>query len=290
MYRIFTAWMAASLLLLKGAYSQSDLFDKAPPGVEEGLRARVDTFYQMWADGKFRAAEKFVAEDSQEVYYQMEKRKYDGCKILRLRYEQDFTLAAVTVECKGTWSIQGTDVLTGMAMTRLWRLDKGEWYWTVGAPAKMDTPFGVSGVSQTPYGGIAGSAEMFKNGLPTDIKKLGAQILGQVAPDKREVRLSSFEKATAKVTVHNGLSGPVTVRADQDSLPRGLVAVFDRTVIPGNSDGVLTLSYEPKDKSPKSMGTVRISVDPINQVFPISITFAIPPEMEKIIEKSRTGK
>ena len=132
------------------ACGQSDLFDKAPPGVDEALRARVSQFYQLWVDGKFREVEKFVADDSQEAYYQMAKSRYEGCKILRIRYEEEFTRAVVTVECKGKWNIQGTEVNTGMALAYMWKFEKDEWRWTVKRPKQVDTPFGSMGAGTGP--------------------------------------------------------------------------------------------------------------------------------------------
>jgi hypothetical protein len=280
--------LALAAVIFAGlACAQSDLFEKAPPGVEDALRARVDRFYQLWVDGKFREAEKLVAADSQEAYYQMAKRRYEGCKIMRIRYEQEFTWAVVTVECRGTWNIQGSDVKTGMAQAYMWKLENDEWRWTVKRPKTVESPFGVMS-----YGSISDASKMFnqETGMPKDVAGLGRALLNQVRIDKPEVRLSSYEKASAVVTLHNGLNGEIDVRADPDGVPPGFVAKFDITKVPANSDAHLTLSYEPRDKSPKSFAKVRITVEQTNQIFDINLTFAIPPEVERELEKMRTGK
>jgi hypothetical protein len=282
------AALAMTLILAGGAFAQSDLFEKAPPGVEDALRARVNGFYQLWAEGKFRQAEKYVAQDSQETYYEMAKRKYDGCKILRIRYEAEFTRAVVAVECKGKWNIQGQEVDTGMVISYVWRLDKDDWYWTVHHPAVAETPFGTQGAT---YGNLPNASALFnKSGLPTDVKAIGDGILKQVAVDKSEVRLSSFEKSSMTVTLHNGLSGPINVRADADGAPAGFEMAFSRVLIPANEDATLTFKIDPKDKAAKPATPVRVSVEQTSQVFNILVTYAVPPEIEKLIEKSRTGK
>lgn len=46
------------------AQQSDDLFEKAPPNVDEALRARITEFYQYFVDGKFRDADGLVADDS----------------------------------------------------------------------------------------------------------------------------------------------------------------------------------------------------------------------------------
>ena len=124
---------AVSLLLIAGlastAWGQAptDVFEKAPPGVDEALRERVNAFYKTWMEGKFRAGEKFVAEDAQEFYYQMQKQKFESCEIIRLKYERDFNDAIVTVACKGKWNISGQELETKLAHTDFWSLEKDQW-------------------------------------------------------------------------------------------------------------------------------------------------------------------
>ena len=264
-----------------------DLFEKAPPGVDEALRQRVDAFYKTWVEAKFRAGEKYVADDAQEVYYSMQKQKFGGCEIIKVKYERDFNDAIVTVACKGKWNIQGKELDSILAHTDFWSIEKELWVWTLKPVKTVETPFGTSH-----YGNIEGSTGLFnkETGLPKDFNALGGEILKQVSVDKQQVQLSSFEKATAVVTIKNGLNGYTDIRADADNAPLGFTMKLDKTKIPAYGEAKLTLSYEPKDKSAKATATVRITVEQTSKVFPVVVTFAIPEEMQKIIEKSKTGK
>ena len=127
--------------------------------------------------------------------------------------------------------------------------------------------------------------------MPKDIKVLGQAILKQVSIDKQMVELSSYKKASAVVTVKNGINGYIDVRADGDNLPPGMTMSFDNPKIAANGEAKLTLTYDPKDnKAAKSGATVRITVEQTSQMFPVSVVFAIPEEMQKVIDKSKTGK
>ncbi len=284
---------AVSLLLIAGLASTArgqaptDIFEKAPPGVEDALRERVNAFYKTWMEGKFRAAEKFVAEDAQDFYYQMQKQKFGGCEIIRIKYERDFNDAIVTVACKGKWNIQGQELDTTLAHTDFWSIEKDLWVWTTKQPKSVQTPFGTSN-----YSNIEGSGKMFnaETGIPKDFNSLGQAILKQVSIDKDAVKLSSFEKSSAVITIKNGINGYIDVSATADNAPKGMTLTFDKTKIPGNSEAKLTISYDPKDdKAAKAGAAVRITVEQTSRVYVVGVSFEIPEELKKVIEKSKSG-
>src|ERR1700682_756304 len=88
------AWALAS------GQDNSDLFEKAPPPIDEALRARVTQFYQAFTSGKFREAYPLVAEDSQDAFFAASKDTLKSCEILRIRYSDNFTKADVVEACK----------------------------------------------------------------------------------------------------------------------------------------------------------------------------------------------
>src|ERR1044072_8874593 len=73
---------------------------KAPAGVDEALRARITEFYQFHVTGEYRKAEKMVAEDSQDIYYEHNKPKYLSFEIKTIAYAENFTKAKVSVTCE----------------------------------------------------------------------------------------------------------------------------------------------------------------------------------------------
>ena len=53
---------------LASGQDNSDLFEKAPPPIDEALRARVAQFYHAYTTGKFREAYPLVAEDCRMLF------------------------------------------------------------------------------------------------------------------------------------------------------------------------------------------------------------------------------
>src|SRR3984893_18862048 len=85
------------LLVSALAQTPADLFAKAPPDVDEALRARISKFYQAHVDGKPRRAEEMVAEDSKDYFYGRKKPKSLSFEIGKIEYSKDFTEARAIV-------------------------------------------------------------------------------------------------------------------------------------------------------------------------------------------------
>ena len=277
--------MKASLgLLALAALAQnpSDLFDKAPPDVDASLRERVKAFYQCHIDGTFRKAEKFVADESQEFFYQVQKQRYESCQTLKITYQDNFTNATVTQACKGKWNISGNEMNVTMPLSSMWkRVNRGEWFWYHMPPQKIDTPFGQMDYQKALETGAA------KPGLqmPSDMKAAGDVILRQVAIEKVDVTLSSYEKSSDTVTLTNNSTGPVKLQLDYEKIVPGFKAELSAAEVAPGAKAILRLTMDPKDRTAKPSLIVRVYSEPLFQQFPVKITFAIPPEIEKLIPK-----
>ena len=92
-----TAFLSALGAVCLFGQAATDLFQKAPPAVDEALRARISKFFQAHIDGKFRQAEVLVAEDSKDFFYSANKPKYLGFEIKEIAYSENFTKAKATV-------------------------------------------------------------------------------------------------------------------------------------------------------------------------------------------------
>ena len=99
------------------AQDAKDLFDKAPPAVDEALRARIHQFYQAHVDGKYRIADQVVAEDSKDFYFAAQKPKYNSCETVRINYSENFTKADAVIACKADWYIHGERNPTTLTIT-----------------------------------------------------------------------------------------------------------------------------------------------------------------------------
>lgn len=276
----------ALLLCLTGLYgqdpkaAQGESTDQAPPPVAEALRTRVSQFYQAYIDGKWRSAEQVVAEDSEDAFLGADKQRIQSFEIVKARYSDDFTRAQVVTNVHGTFTFHGRRVPVTMPLTTFWKVVDGQWFWYTLPPdtKRKVTPFGVM---QSTTGEASSTP-----GFPPDPTALAQSIRTSVKVDKMDVRLSSYQPASEEVTITNGLRGRVTLRADTSGGLRGFTVKLEKTELGPGEKCKLLLSMDPKDdKTAKPTLTVRVWIEPLEEMIPIKVTFAIPPEVERLIPK-----
>jgi hypothetical protein len=252
----------------------SDLFDKAPPPVDEALRARVAKFYQAHVDGKFRVADQVVADDSKDAFFGADKTRYKAFEITKIAYSDRFTRARVITTCDSEFVTIMSRFPVKMPLTTLWKLESGEWFWYVEPRSDgIDTPFGRMSA------GKAGGRSPFPAKMPD-----AAAILKQVKVDRTEVKLSSFEPASAEVTVSNQMPGSISLSLSFNGFP-GFKARLDRTELGAGESARVLLECKPEDQRPKPTLTLQLTVEPTGQVIPIRVLFAVPPEIEKTLPR-----
>ncbi|MGA7409523.1 MAG: hypothetical protein WBW33_03500, partial [Bryobacteraceae bacterium] len=123
----------------------AEIFEQAPPGVEEALRERLNLFYQCQVDSTFRKAEQYVAEESKDRYYNGRHQKYFGYQIVKIKFSDDFSTAVVTVLANVDLHFQGKVIRAPMPFNANWMLENGVWCWYVPIPKPGEmqhTPFG----------------------------------------------------------------------------------------------------------------------------------------------------
>src|SRR5690242_8778728 len=122
--------LAAVLAAAAFAQSSTDKAPKPPAAVDEALRARITEFYQLHVTGEYRKAERLVAEDSQDVYYEHSKPKYLSFEIKSIEYLDHFKKAKVTVTCEQFVSGLGNlGRPVKMPSTSSWKVVDGKWFW-----------------------------------------------------------------------------------------------------------------------------------------------------------------
>ena len=124
-----TLIISVALLLfaaIPAAWSQKP-FPKAPPGVEEALRARVSEYYTLFGQSKFRQAESLVTEESKDAFYTMNKSRHMGFSIAGVTFADDVKSARVLVKLMMIMPMMGSKPLPFPVSTQ-WRLVDGEWY------------------------------------------------------------------------------------------------------------------------------------------------------------------
>src|SRR5437868_9333254 len=125
-------WMIGALLcVVCWGQEPDDLFTKAPPAVDEALRARVSQFYQLQSDGKFRQADQMVAEESKDTYFEADKRRCRKFNLVRINYTADFKEASAVVNCDTDMTFSRSIMKVTVPLTTFWKVLDGQWMWYV---------------------------------------------------------------------------------------------------------------------------------------------------------------
>ncbi len=154
-----------------GQTGNADIFQQAPPGVEEALRERLDLFYQCQVDGAFRKGEQYVAEESKDRYYNGRHQKYFGYKIVKIKFSDDFSTAQVTVVANVDLHFQGRVIRAPMPFTANWKMENGLWCWYVPVPKPGE-------IQHTPFGDVVtpDPKDMPKPEQPGDLTDIGKRL------------------------------------------------------------------------------------------------------------------
>jgi hypothetical protein len=263
---LYTASWLLGMLLAQG---QVDLFQKAPPEVDEALRARVTKFYQAHVDGKYRRADEVVAEDSKDAFFEARKPHYRKFELSRILYSDEFRKAKVTVICGTDMLIPlgGMRIPANVPITTTWKLVDGQWFWYIEPDTGRETPWGTMKPGPEP---AAGASAMPPPPLPKG-NELGA-LSGMVRVDKSEVRLPADTPGDAEVQVSHRMPGTVSLAMETPTVP-GLEVKLDRRELKPGETARLSIHYAPPGKGPKPPAIIRLLIDPLSEVISIRLNF-----------------
>jgi hypothetical protein len=269
-------------------FSQStptDIFQKAPPHIDDALRSRVAQFLQAHVDGKYRVANELVAEDSKDFYFAMEKRRYLGFEIVKIDYADNFTKATVLATVEVNWrpSPRFPNSRVKAPYKMLWKVENSDWFWYTVNTGEWETPFGKMKVT--------GEAPADQNdpaaAVIAQIKNMdGNAILNSVKASKTDISLRCYETSSETVEITNGMPGAISL-STEGSPVAGLEMKLDRVQLQAGETAKLSFHYVPPTKHAKPPAVAVVKVDPLGQRLEFNITFAIPPEIEKQLQKSR---
>lgn len=267
-----TLSLAAILSVCSVAFGQdsSDLFEKAPPPIDEALRARVHDFYQAHVEGKFREAFKLVAEDSQDIFFAAAKQQYKACETVRINYSEQFTKALVVESCRADWVFHGQSAPMTLPISSNWKLVDGQWYWYYVKPTVVPSPFSPSGFVKVPDTDDAkpGSAPL----IPQDPRQAARGILAMVKVDKMNVNLLADQPSKEEIHVRNEMPGSVSISIDPVKVP-GFKITAAKTEIEAKGETTVAFEYDGSSSKSPSPVTARIHVNPTGQVFSVQVTF-----------------
>lgn len=129
------------------AWPKDDPFNQPPPPeVEEALRSRIAQFYNLFEKSKFREAEQFVAEESRDIYYAVQKGRIFGFRIGKINFGPDFKTAKVVMILKAHVPFANSGPVDVPLATQ-WAQTGENWFLVLPPPLKpgdqIQTPFGI---------------------------------------------------------------------------------------------------------------------------------------------------
>lgn len=264
------------------AQSASDLFNRAPAGVEENVRARVTDYFTFQMDGKFRQAEALVCAAGRDAYYDMEKTRWKSFEIVKTSYADEFQTAKVLVLLGTTMNTPHGVLDAKYPYVSTWKLEEGKWCFYIDPvrATTRETPFGTMRAGPGDGRGGAGGGFVTQEQVLASLQR-GIRLIPDI------VRLSSYEKSSARVEIVNTLSGVIEVEAVAP--PRkGLEMKLANPKVAAGASTFLEFQYEPPDESAKETLEVQVKVAPSGQVLPVKVEFAVPQKMlEQVPEHLR---
>ena len=258
MQRVIGTLICASALL---AQSPADLFEKAPPHIDQVLRERINKFYQAHVDGKPRLAGPYVAEDTRDFFYEAAKPRYYGFSIIRIDYSENFTKAKATILSKQRIMVPGfAEKPMDVPIPSYWKIVDGQWYWYVDQAMLRQSPFGPL----KPGPGDPSTAPTPSLAAGPDVQSLWSK----VKADKSSVQLRKNDKAAGQVTIASQMPGSVTLSLEHAKVA-GFEATLDRTELKPGEKATVSLRASSAIEKPL---VLRVVIQPTNQVIPIEVT------------------
>ncbi len=264
------------------AQEAGNVFEKAPPDIDDALRARITQFYQDFVDGKFRQADAFVAEDSKDVFFAMEKRRYGACALGGITYSDNFTKARAVTTCDTNYFMMGREIPVKLPISSMWKVENGEWVWYViplSERTEMNTPFGPVKLPPPDQRGRQSGED------PIAMRMVApATVLSGVKVDRDAVEFNPSKSSEQEVHVTNTLPGPVTIMADTGIA--GVKVTPAKVSLSGNEEAKLSIAFDAHDPKivcgecmthpqSRTAGDVNLRVEPTGQVIPVHVNFVL---------------
>ena len=227
---------------------------------EAALRARVERFYQMEVDKKFRQAEAFVGEDSKDAFYNSMKPDIQGFSIDQIELKDNNTRAEVSVKVKITLQMPGFNPMhTEAPIESVWKIEKGEWVEYVDPEASLKTPFGK--LQPVKPGEQA-------NAIPPQFRVRDLAGLQQMVKLDRDSIVLTAAEPDQTVTVSNGLPGSVDLSLVSLGVG-GIDAALDKTHLNSGEKAVVRIRAK---EGTHGSGAIQVQVSPLGQQLIIRVT------------------
>lgn len=276
MRRVSALALFAGSLFGQGA----EIFNNAPPDVDQALRGRVKEFYQHHVEGKFRLADALVHEASKDGFFSAEKFKIKSFEIKHIKYEENYTQARVTTVVPFDMDVPGFGKMENVPrpLTSFWKLDGGQWWWVM---MPYDPCKGVEAGNITLHKKVCVDGKVVEQGDSAGASLPGPGVTvkdlqNMVRASGSQVSLPSHVPAREGITFTSNFPGQVKLQVQHDQMP-GFQAYLDTEALESGATATLTIDHKPTSPTHKPEILIRILVQPTAQVIPVKVTFQLPP-------------
>lgn len=258
--RVFTV----AVLLSAPVWSQQagTLFSKAPAGVEENLRGRIEAFYDLQMAGKFRDAETYVCEGSKDRYYNSSKKRWLSRDIQVIKFEESFQSARVTTIVETERPTQSGPMKLSIPHPSIWKIEGDQWCFFIPEPDGQGIP--------TPFGMMRSTGGEGTPTSPTGQPVAISDVMGGVKLSRSEVMLSLSGPSSAVVEIENALPGSVELELSPVTV-EGVAASLSSKILKRAETGKLTFSFDGNSKPAVREFEATVTVQPLGKAMRIRV-------------------
>ena len=244
---------------------------KAPPEVDQALRARVKAFLDFQSKGDFRKAYELVAEGSKDFYFGAPKEKASSFTVDDVQYGADLSTASVKSTMQRQMTLAGHPIDIPQVQVSQWKLEKGEWFW-YHDPSKDVTTTIIGDLPAPPVEATTDSP------IPKDMSQKAAVTAARNLPIPRPVidkKLAVFtlgKEATEQVTYHNGSNGQVRVLTEVRGVRDTVTVEPNDVMVSPQTDMAFKVIYKPHPES-SLRGEVLFVVEPFGSGIRLPVRF-----------------
>ena len=245
---------------------------KAPPEVDQALRARANTFFDYESKGEFRKAYDLVAEDSRDFYFGATKEKSISFTIDEIQYGADLSTASLRSTMKRQMRVAGHPVEVPQVQFSQWKIEKGQWVW-YHDPSKDETKTIIGPLP------IAPADTTGESPIPKDVSDKRARevektiVAPRAAIDKKLVSFVLGKDGTEQVTFHNGNNGHVRVLAEVRGVRDTITVEPNDRLVDPQADVQFKITYKSRPES-ALQGAVLFTLEPFSSVYVLPVRLA----------------
>ena len=233
--------------------------------VEAQLRSRVEAFYKLAVDHKFREMEAMVAPESRDDYYAGDKINILDYQIQAVRWVEPKRKANVTMVSKILIRhIKAGDEIRTAPYASHWELVDGTWYWYIPHVDRRITAFGQLHTDP------AKAAQSHMN-LKEMIQKGPdmAQLMNGLQPEATSMSLGQEPGSSATLVLTNKLQGTIELVLAAP-VGTGFLSTISPQILKAGERATLTLKAIPGARRDASVG---IQVRPTGQNLVIPVHY-----------------